>query len=49
MGALARLVALFSRIPLALPQIAEMEINPLLAAQDGFTALDARIVLRRNL
>ena len=49
MDALARLVALFSRIPLALPQIAEMEINPLLAAQDGFTALDARIVLRRNL
>lgn len=44
--ALARLVADFSRILPALPEVAEMEINPLLSTEGGgFLALDARVVL----
>jgi acetyltransferase len=43
--ALERLLVRFSYIPMELPRIKEIDINPLLASPDGLTALDARIVL----
>ncbi|MCV7225333.1 acetate--CoA ligase family protein [Mycolicibacterium komossense] len=43
-GAAARAVALLSSYAAAHPEIAELEINPLLVTPFGATALDARIV-----
>ncbi|WP_116110617.1 acetate--CoA ligase family protein [Amycolatopsis ruanii] len=43
--AAARVVATISALAAAHPEIAELEINPLLAAPGRVTALDARIVL----
>ncbi|HEX4076831.1 MAG TPA: bifunctional acetate--CoA ligase family protein/GNAT family N-acetyltransferase [Candidatus Acidoferrales bacterium] len=43
--ALERLLVRFSYIPMELPRINEIDINPLLASPGGLTALDARIVL----
>ncbi len=43
---LADLLVRFSLFIEALPAIAECDINPLLASDEGFIALDARIVLR---
>lgn len=42
---LAELVARFSRILTSLPQISEMEINPLLISGHEILALDARVML----
>ena len=42
---LESLLVRFSYIPLDLPRIKEIDINPLLASAEGLLALDARIVL----
>ena len=44
-AAAARAVAALSRFAAAHPEIAEVEINPLLVRRDGAVGLDARIVL----
>jgi acetate---CoA ligase (ADP-forming) len=46
-GAAARAVARLSAYAAAHPEIAELEINPLLVTPSGATALDARIVKHR--
>ncbi|MBZ5696047.1 MAG: bifunctional acetate--CoA ligase family protein/GNAT family N-acetyltransferase [Acidobacteriia bacterium] len=42
---LESLLVRFSYIPVELPRIKEIDINPILASPDGLLALDARIVL----
>lgn len=48
MDALADAIVAVSRMACELANLAELDINPLLANADGVVALDARIVLRRN-
>jgi len=43
--ALEGVLVRFSYIPVELPRIKEIDINPLVASADGLSALDARIVL----
>jgi acetyltransferase len=45
MEALEGVLVRFSYIPIELPRIKEIDINPLVASADGLCALDARIVL----
>jgi succinyl-CoA synthetase beta subunit len=47
LGAAAQVVARLSAYAAAHPEIAELEINPLLVTSSGATALDARIVKHR--
>ena len=44
-SALEQLLVRFSELVIELPRIKEIDINPLLAAPDGFIALDVRMVL----
>ena len=44
LGALAEAITLVSRVGAAHPELAELEINPLLATPSGAVALDARVV-----
>jgi acetate---CoA ligase (ADP-forming) len=46
LDAAASAVAALSRVAAAHPEIAELEVNPLLALPEGAVALDARVVLR---
>ncbi len=45
LDALEQLLVRFSQMIVELPRIAEAEINPLLASEDGLLALDARVIL----
>ncbi len=45
LDALAQLLVRFSQLVVELPRVAEAEINPLLASEDGLLALDARVIL----
>jgi acyl-CoA synthetase (NDP forming) len=45
LDALAEVVARVSRLAAAHPELAELELNPILAGADGVLALDARVVL----
>ncbi|MDP3852433.1 bifunctional acetate--CoA ligase family protein/GNAT family N-acetyltransferase [Phenylobacterium sp.] len=45
-GAIADVLARLSRLVVELPEIAELDINPLLADAEGVLALDARMALR---
>jgi acetyltransferase len=45
LDALEQLLVRFSQMVVELPRIAEAEINPLLASEDGLLALDARVIL----
>jgi hypothetical protein len=44
LDALARLVAAVSRVAAEHPELAELELNPVLATPSGVVALDARVV-----
>ncbi|MFP5379201.1 MAG: acetate--CoA ligase family protein, partial [Vicinamibacteria bacterium] len=44
LDALAATVAAASRLVAALPQVAELDLNPVLASADGAVAVDVRIV-----
>jgi acyl-CoA synthetase (NDP forming) len=48
-AAIARSGSLLSRLAAARPELAEIEINPLLALPDGAVGLDARVVLAESL
>jgi len=45
LNALEGVLVRFSYLPVELPRIREIDVNPLLAAAEGFLALDARIAL----
>jgi hypothetical protein len=45
MDAAARAIAALSRFAAAHPEVAEVEVNPLLVRREGAVGLDARIVL----
>jgi len=45
-GALAEAIARFARLALDFPELAEIELNPLIASAAGVTAVDARATLR---
>lgn len=47
MATLTRVLVALGNLVLALPEISELDINPLLAAPEGVWAMDARMVLRR--
>ena len=42
---LEELLVRFSELVVENPRIADIEINPLLASDEGFVALDARVIL----
>jgi acyl-CoA synthetase (NDP forming) len=44
LGALSTTLAAVSRLLVALPEIAELDLNPVMAAPEGATAVDARIL-----
>jgi acyl-CoA synthetase (NDP forming) len=48
LGAVARAASALSRIAADHPELAEIEVNPLLALRDGAVGLDARVVLEAS-
>jgi len=47
-GAAARAAAALSRVAAARPDVAEIEVNPLLVTPSGAVALDARVIVRKE-
>jgi acetate---CoA ligase (ADP-forming) len=47
-AAAARAIAALSRFAAAHPEVAEVEVNPLLVLREGAVGLDARVVLRQD-
>jgi acyl-CoA synthetase (NDP forming) len=47
-GALVTLVHRLSRLAIDVPELAELDLNPVIALSDGCVAVDARIRLRRT-
>ena len=47
-GAVAGVLIALSNVALNLPDVVELDINPLIADADGVIALDARVVLKRH-
>ena len=45
LGRLARVISSFSRIMVENPGISQMEINPLMAGEEGVLAVDARVIV----
>ena len=48
LDALASAVSAISAVAAAHPELAELEVNPLLASPHGTLALDARVVLTQS-
>ena len=46
--AIAGLLMKVSELIEAYPQIREMDLNPVIAHEDGVTVVDARIILHKN-
>jgi acyl-CoA synthetase (NDP forming) len=47
-GALTRLLHALSQLAVALPEVAELDLNPIVARPDGCVAVDARVRVRRT-
>ena len=46
--AIAKLLQLCSEIVVAYPQIAEMDLNPVIVHQQGLSIVDARVILKSD-
>jgi acetyl-CoA synthetase (ADP-forming) len=46
--ALAGLIACFSRLPMAYPEVGEIDLNPLFVLEDNLVVGDARVIRRQE-